>query len=118
MECERLRVIIFAAGYGLRARRIDAVQKAQFTVNRRVINIGSGVETSVRSLAQMVLEVMGGGAEWIFKDDQDAGSSRLCADLTLARSKLGYQPRVTLQDGLERMLSRDLRFQRTQPTTA
>jgi hypothetical protein len=25
---------------------------------------------------------------------------------------------VTLQDGLERMLARDLRFQRTQPTTA
>ena len=88
------------------------------TVNRRVINVGSGVETSVRALAQMVLEVTSGGTEWLYKDDQDAGSSRLCADLTLARSKLGYQPRVTLQDGLERMLSRDLRFQRTQPTTA
>jgi UDP-glucose 4-epimerase len=88
------------------------------TVNRQVINIGSGVETSVRDLAQRVIEVTGGGAEWIYKDDQDAGSSRMCADLTLARAKLGYQPRVTLQDGLERMLARDLRFQRTQPTTA
>jgi UDP-glucose 4-epimerase len=88
------------------------------TVNRQVINIGSGVETSVRDLAQRVLEVMSGGAEWIYKDDQDVGSSRMCADLTLARAKLGYVPRVTLQDGLERMLARDLRFQRTQPTTA
>jgi UDP-glucose 4-epimerase len=88
------------------------------TIDRRVINIGSGIETSVLALAQMVLEVMGGGAEWIYKDDQDVGSSRMCADLTLARAKLGFQPRVTLQDGLQRMLARDLRFQRTQPTTA
>jgi nucleoside-diphosphate-sugar epimerase len=42
----------------------------------------------------------------------------MCADLTLARAKLGFQPRVGLQDGLQRMLARDLRFQRTQPTTA
>ncbi len=88
------------------------------TINRQVINIGSGVETSVLDLAQRVLEVMGGGAEWIYKDDQDAGSSRMCADLSLAKAKLGYQPRVSLTDGLQRMLSRDLRFQRTQPTTA
>jgi UDP-glucose 4-epimerase len=88
------------------------------TINRQVINIGSGVETSVRDLAQRVLEAMGGGAEWIYKDDQDAGSSRMCADLSLAKAKLGYTPRVTLTDGLKRMLSRDLRFQRTQPTTA
>ena len=42
----------------------------------------------------------------------------MCADLSLAKAKLGYQPRVSLTDGLQRMLSRDLRFQRTQPTTA
>ena len=88
------------------------------TIDRLVINIGSGVETSIRALAQKVLEAVGGGAEWIYKDDQDPGSSRMCADLNLAKVKLGYQPRVALEEGLQRMLTRDTRFQRTQPTRA
>jgi UDP-glucose 4-epimerase len=88
------------------------------SIDRQVINIGSGVETSVKDLAQRVLEVAGGGAEWLYKDDQDPGSSRMCADIRLAKARLGYQPHVSLEEGLGRMLARDSRFQRTQPASA
>jgi UDP-glucose 4-epimerase len=88
------------------------------SIDRQVINIGSGVETSVKDLAQRVLEVTGGGAEWLYKDDQDPGSSRMCADIRLAKARLGYQPHVSLEEGLGRMLARDSRFQRTQPASA
>ena len=80
-------------------------------INRLVINIGSGVETSVRSLAQKALEATGGDATWIFKEDQDPGPSRMRADVSLAKSKLGYAPRVTLEEGLRTMIARDPRFQ-------
>ena len=81
------------------------------TVDRTVINIGSGVETPIRELAQLVLEAVGSSVEWIFKEDQDPGSSRMCADIGLARAKLGYRPQVSLQEGLLRMMEKDPRFQ-------
>jgi UDP-glucose 4-epimerase len=84
-------------------------------VDRRVVNIGSGTEISIRNLAQRVIEVAGGGMEWIYKEDQDPGSSRMSAEISLARQLLGYQPRIGLEEGLQRMLTRDSRFQRTQP---
>lgn len=114
-------------GRGLQTRDfvyIDDVVEAMVaaatapSIDRQVINIGSGVETSVKDLAQRVLEVAGGGTEWLYKDDQDPGSSRMCADIGLAKAKLGYQPRVGLAEGLGRMLARDSRFQRKQPTSA
>jgi len=80
------------------------------TINRLVINIGSGTETSIQSLGQSVLEAVGIKSEWIYKEDQDAGPSRMCADIRLAREKLGYRPRFSLQEGLERMISKDPRF--------
>ncbi len=81
------------------------------TIDRSVINIGSGVETSIRKLAQDVLEAVGSRAEWIFKEDQDPGSSRMCADIQRARKKLGYKPVVSLREGLERTVAQDPRFQ-------
>ena len=80
-------------------------------INRKVINIGSGVETSIRILAQYVVEVTGNGAEWMYLTEPDPGPSRMCADISLAQNLLGYQPRVGLLDGLETMVSRDPRFQ-------
>ena len=35
----------------------------------------------------------------------------MCADLSLAREKLGYQPRFSLEEGLRLTLERDPRFQ-------
>jgi UDP-glucose 4-epimerase len=81
------------------------------TVNRKVINIGSGVETSIRELAQLVIEALGMPAEWILKEDLDHGSSRMCADISLGHEKLGYHPRISLIDGLRRTIEKDQRFQ-------
>ena len=86
------------------------------TINRSVINIGSGTETSIQSLGQSVLEAVGVKSEWIYKEDQDAGPSRMCADIRLAKEKLGYRPRFSLQEGLERMISKDPRFRHDSPS--
>ncbi|UCD41600.1 MAG: NAD-dependent epimerase/dehydratase family protein [Chloroflexota bacterium] len=79
-------------------------------VNRLVINVGSGEETSVRDLANMVLETTNSSAETMFNPRTDPGVSRMCADLTLARESLGYRPRVSLEEGLRLTLARDPRF--------
>lgn len=79
-------------------------------IDRLVINVGSGVETGITELAQLVVESVGRGAEWIYMEEQDPGPDRMAADIRLANTTLGYVPRISLQDGLRRMLERDPRF--------
>jgi UDP-glucose 4-epimerase len=79
-------------------------------LNNLVINVGSGAETSVRELANLVLEITRSKAEIVYNPRTEPGVSRLCADLSLAREKLGYQPRVALVDGLRLTLERDPRL--------
>jgi len=79
-------------------------------VDRRIINIGSGQETSVNDLARLVLEIVGRDVEVIHSPAQGGGVSRLCADITLARRLLNYRPRVSLEEGLRRTLKLDPRF--------
>jgi UDP-glucose 4-epimerase len=81
------------------------------TIDRLVINVGRGVATPIRTLAQNVIEVVGSRAEWIYKASQEPGPESMSADLELASKKLGFTPRVTLEDGLRRMVARDPRFE-------
>jgi nucleoside-diphosphate-sugar epimerase len=77
-----------------------------------VINIGSGTETEVRDLMRLVLQVTGSKAEVMNNPRTDPGVSRMRADIRLAKEKLGYQPRISLEDGLRLTIERDLRFKR------
>ena len=79
-------------------------------VNQRVINVGSGRDVSVRDLARMVLEVTGGQPEVVSNPRSERGPQRMCADLSLARELLNYQPRISLEQGLAMILERDSRF--------
>jgi UDP-glucose 4-epimerase len=84
-------------------------------VDDRLINIGAGTETSIRELVRLVLEVTGRKPEVVENPHTDPGVSRMCADIKLARQLLGYQPRVSLADGLRLTLERDTRLSR-EPT--
>ena len=84
-------------------------------VERLRINVGSGTETSIRELANLVIQVTKSKAEVMYNPRTNPGVSRMCADLTLARDKLGYRPRVSLAEGLRLTLERDLRF-KNEPT--
>jgi UDP-glucose 4-epimerase len=85
-------------------------------VDNLVINIGSGYETSIRDLVQMVIEVTGVKVEVITNTHNDPGVSKMCADITLARKKLGYKPYFSLSEGIRLTIERDERFQ-PQPIT-
>jgi len=75
-----------------------------------VINVGSGMEISVRELVKHVLDVTSGKAEVIYNSQTSGGVSRMCADLTLAQEKLNYRPSIKLDEGLRLTLKRDSRF--------
>jgi len=75
--------------------------------NQQIINIGSGRDTSVRELVHLVLEVTGGNPEMVYSPRNERGPARMCADISLAREKLGYQPQVSLRQGLLFTLEQD-----------
>lgn len=79
-------------------------------INNLVINIGSGVETSIRELVQMILHHTNSHAEVIYNPRSDSGVPRMCADLEIAKTVLNYQPRISLEEGLQLTLERDERF--------
>jgi UDP-glucose 4-epimerase len=81
-------------------------------LDNQVINVGSGTEVCVRDLASLIIQVTGGKAEIVYNPRTDAGVSRMCADVALARTKLNYQPHFSLTEGLKLTLERDLRFRK------
>jgi nucleoside-diphosphate-sugar epimerase len=83
-------------------------------VDRLVINVGSGVGTSVRELIPLISEVTCKQVNIVENPRGNSGVSLMCADLTLAQKILGYSPRVSLIDGLRLTLERDPRFKPSQ----
>lgn len=79
-------------------------------INRMIINVGSGVETSVHEIVKTVIATTGTNPEVVINKSHDSGPSRMCADLTLAKKKLGYEPQVMLADGFRMVFEEDPRF--------
>ena len=79
-------------------------------VNGLVINIGTGLGTSVRDLVKTVLEVTGGQPEVLYNLHTPGGVSRMAADLSLAQEKLSFRPSIKLEEGLRLTLQRDPRL--------
>jgi len=85
---------------------VDALAAAATTpgIDREVINVGSGVETSIADLVRLIEQVTGRDAQRIISRTSP-GVSRLRADLSKARALLGDGPRFTLDQGLRRTVS-------------
>ncbi len=81
-------------------------------LDRSVINVGSGVETSVNELIDAVGAAIGRSLVPLHVRAEDGGVSRMQASLTLAGQKLNFQPKVSLAEGLRRTLATDPRFTR------
>ena len=91
---------------------VNAAMRASFItdINRLIINVGSGKETSVNEIARIVTELSVTKPEIIHNPHHDSGPARMCADISLAQRKLGYEPRVSLREGLLKTMQLDKRF--------
>ena len=79
-------------------------------MNGLVINVGSGVETSIKELINTVLDVTNSKANVVYNTQTSGGVSRMKADLTLSKEKLRFTPSINLVEGLKLTLQRDARF--------
>jgi len=67
-------------------------------------NIGSGRPTSINELAKLVTEVFGDEAEMVYEEERIGDLRQSCADIAKAERTLGYRPKITLEDGLKRLV--------------
>lgn len=79
-------------------------------INRAVINVGCGKETSVLELIAHIERAVGRSVNVIANPRKPGGVPHLAADISRARERLGFRPRVTLAEGLRLTLERDSRF--------
>ena len=68
------------------------------------MNIGGADEITMLELARRVVELTGSGSRIRFVDRPVDDPGRRKPDTTLARERLGWQPRVGWSEGLERTI--------------
>jgi len=65
------------------------------------VNLGNPEEFTVRELATLVLELTGSSSELRSEPLPSDDPTRRCPDITVAREKLGWEPKTKLRDGLK-----------------
>ncbi len=70
------------------------------------INIGSGKQTSVLGLLEEMCSIFGKRPEIDFQPAREGDILHSCADISAARQKLGFAPRMALGDGLRELVEK------------
>ena len=73
-----------------------------------VFNIGSGKPTSIDQLARTILDLSGVDLEICHETPRISDVKASYADISKAKKLLGYEPKVTLRDGLQALLEEKL----------
>ena len=69
------------------------------------INIGNPGEFTILELAEKVISSVGGATKIVFKPLPQDDPRQRCPDISLAQEALSWQPRVSLDEGLEKTIS-------------
>lgn len=65
------------------------------------VNLGNPGEFSIRELAEKVIEMVGSGSKIIYQPLPEDDPAQRRPDITCAKSKLGWDPEVSLDQGLK-----------------
>jgi GDP-L-fucose synthase len=69
------------------------------------VNIGSGVEISIRDLATTIANVLGYRGDVRWDPEKPNGQPKRRLDVSKARERFGFEAKVSFQDGLQNMVS-------------
>jgi UDP-glucuronate decarboxylase len=68
------------------------------------INLGNPAEIPVKELAERIIKLTGSSSTLIYRPLPQDDPTQRCPDIALAKAKLGWEPTVTLETGLERTI--------------
>lgn len=80
----------------------DSVFRSHESLLGQAINFGTGKETSILDIANLIIKETGqqGKLKPIHAAPRPGEVNRLCADITLAKQKLGFEPEYDMERGL------------------
>lgn len=108
--CKSEPLIIYGDGLQVRdfiyvddlARLVELIlEKDVWSV---ILNAGSGLPTRILDLAKLVLELSGSSSRIVHAPARRGDIRESWADITKARKLLGFEPRISLRDGVRKML--------------
>jgi UDP-glucuronate decarboxylase len=68
------------------------------------VNLGNPAEMSVRELAETIIELTGSKSELVYRPLPQDDPKQRQPDISLAKDKLGWEPRVALEEGLRKTI--------------
>ena len=83
---------------------IEGVIRLMRSDETRPVNVGNPNERTVREIAEMVIGIAGSGSELVHGPLPEDDPKRRCPDISRAREVLGWEPRVSAREGLEKTL--------------
>jgi dTDP-glucose 4,6-dehydratase len=83
---------------------IDGIVKLSESDHHTPVNIGNPVEWTIMECAREVLALTGSKSRIVHEEMPQDDPARRKPDITLARTLLGWEPRVALREGLEKSL--------------
>jgi dTDP-glucose 4,6-dehydratase len=84
---------------------VEGIMRLSRTQEHAPVNIGNPVEWTLLDCAREILEVTGANVKMIFQPLPQDDPTRRRPDITKAKTLLGWEPKVSLREGLERSLS-------------
>jgi len=70
----------------------------------QIYNLGTGIPTSIIELADLMTKLEGKKICKLFKEQRDGEILHSCASIEKAKKELGFNPKISLKEGLERFL--------------
>ena len=68
------------------------------------VNLGNPSEMTIAELAETVVDLTGSSSSIVYKDLPHDDPTRRRPDITVAKKELGWEPKVTLSDGLKKTI--------------
>ena len=84
------------------ADEVDGIVKLFFSERAEPTNIGNPVEFTIKQLAEAVLRLTGSQSEIDYRPLPEDDPKVRQPDITIARSVLGWEPQVDLEEGLKK----------------
>lgn len=83
---------------------INGISKLMDSNETTPINIGNPIEVSMLQLAEKIKELTNSSSRITFKPLPENDPLKRRPDITLARTRLGWEPRINLEDGLRQTI--------------
>jgi UDP-glucuronate decarboxylase len=68
------------------------------------VNMGNPQETSILSLAKQIIRMTGSRSRVVFESLPGDDPTRRCPDISQAKKELGWEPGISLDEGLSKTI--------------